>query len=69
MLNAKKFNSSILVSLIIFRKQLNKFKKGMHHFSRVNWSTLNYLDLGNYLSMQMTTKLEIKDANIYQELG
>jgi hypothetical protein len=40
----------------------------MHHFSRVNWSALNFLMLSNYFSMQMTTKLEIKDANTYQEL-
>jgi flagellar basal body-associated protein FliL len=41
---------------------------GMHHFSRVNWNTLNTLDLGDYNSMQIKIKLEIKDANTYPEL-
>jgi hypothetical protein len=42
--------------------------KGMHHLSKANWSALNYLRLGNYISMQVTIKLEIKDANTYREL-
>jgi hypothetical protein len=43
----------------------------MHHFSKANWSELNIntLVLGNYFSMQIKTKLEIKDANTYPELG
>jgi hypothetical protein len=40
----------------------------MHHFSKANWSELNYLRLGYYFSMQVEIKLEIKDANIYPEL-
>jgi hypothetical protein len=41
----------------------------MHHFSKANWSELNYLRLGNYFTMQIKTILEIKEANTYRELG
>jgi hypothetical protein len=41
----------------------------MGHLSMVNWDCFNSLKLGSYLSMQIKIKLEIKEANIYQELG
>jgi hypothetical protein len=41
----------------------------MHNFSKANWSALNYLNISNYFSMQIRTKLEIKDANTYPELS
>jgi hypothetical protein len=40
----------------------------MHHFSKTNWSALNFLMLSNYKLMQVATKLEIKDVNTCPKL-